>query len=290
MSLKIIGKVSDEEKHSMDVTSLIWHHGYLYSGSDDGKVIRWDDNLKKSIELNAHSSSVYSLAAIGDTVYSCSNDGTVHAWTVDLQSKSIVMKDECEFWKLFVHNSDLFVGDDIGTMRILRNGECIHRYETLEGVKEIAVHGENLYTAKDLDVIICEMGTGAKHTFTTRKTIQGRAPFCIIGDKLVISARSGKDILVHEDKGNFNELTQVKDAHEMIVNALVGNKRDNGDLFVYTAGWDKVLKEWKLEGSSCYQTQKLDLGIVTNSILIRNDVGYLYAGGSDGHIFKVQLY
>lgn len=93
------------------------------------------------------------------------------------------------------------------------------------------VIGNLIYTVKDLDLVISEVypgnnfislstilmltqtkKLGDKGTFGTTKTIMGRAPVCVSGDKLCFCSRTGKDLLLHENSRDlqFKELSQVK--------------------------------------------------------------------------------
>jgi hypothetical protein len=45
-----------------------------------------------------------------------------------------------------------------------------------------------------------------------RKTVEGRSPLCIVGNKLCFATRSGTNICVHENSkaSNFKELGQIQ--------------------------------------------------------------------------------
>lgn len=47
---------------------------------------------------------------------------------------------------------------------------------------------------------------------TTKKTLVGRAPIVAVGNALVFTSRSGKDILVHEisDESHYKQITELK--------------------------------------------------------------------------------
>lgn len=142
----------------------------------------------------------------------------------------------------------------------------------------------------------------------TKKTLVGRAPITLIGDKLVFTSRSGKDILVHENsaESHYKQVTELKvsilhffktvylklrlyvqDAHELIINALVGVSSGSG-ILLYSGGWDRLVKQWKLEGNSLTPVDKVTVDIVVNT-LANGEKGEIYAGGSDGHIVRVDV-
>lgn len=73
----------------------------------------------------------------------------------------------------------------------------------------------------------------------------------------------------------------------MIINALVAVPSSPGVL-VYTGGWDKWVKQWKLEKDRLTPINKTNVDIVVNT-LANGEKGELYAGGSDGHIVRVDV-
>lgn len=79
----------------------------------------------------------------------------------------------------------------------------------------------------------------------------------------------------------------LQDAHELIINALKGVTSGNATL-IYTGGWDKLVKQWKLEGGNLSLVDKVNADIVV-SALANGEKGELYAGGSDGHIVRVDV-
>lgn len=71
--------------------------------------------MKYVSEVQAHQTSVFSLAASADTLYSCSNDGTIKAWELEtLAPKGTVATGQDEFWKVKFQNGILYTGDNQG--------------------------------------------------------------------------------------------------------------------------------------------------------------------------------
>lgn len=73
----------------------------------------------------------------------------------------------------------------------------------------------------------------------------------------------------------------------MIINALVGVQSGDATL-LYSAGWDRVVKQWKIEGGSATNIDKANVDIVVNT-LAYGEKGEIYAAGGDGHIVRVDV-
>lgn len=290
MPFAIRTRADDADKHASDVNALIYAKDKLYSGGDDGKIKIWEEDLRLVKQVAAHERSIFSLVASNDTLYSCSNDGTVKAWALDdLSAKGTIFTGEGEIWKLWFSDSALYIGDNEGNVRVYADGKIVSTVNLLEPVKDMMVIGNLIYTVKDLDLVISEVYPGDKGTFGTTKTIMGRAPVCVSGDKLCFCSRTGKDLLLHENSRDlqFKELSQVKDAHEMIINALCGVKSDGDSLF-YSGGWDKTVKQWKVAGSGLQKVNSCCVDMCIN-VIAAGPKGEIYVAGSDGHIVRVDV-
>lgn len=73
----------------------------------------------------------------------------------------------------------------------------------------------------------------------------------------------------------------------MIINALVGVP-SGSDTLIYTGGWDRLVKQWKLEDGTLTPVDKTSVDIVVNT-LAYGEKGEVYAAGSDGHIVRVDV-
>lgn len=80
----------------------------------------------------------------------------------------------------------------------------------------------------------------------------------------------------------------LQDAHELIINALIGVATSSSNALLYTGGWDKLVKQWKFESERLQVVDKTSVDIVVNA-LANGEKGELYAGGSDGHIVRVDV-
>lgn len=73
----------------------------------------------------------------------------------------------------------------------------------------------------------------------------------------------------------------------MIINAITGIKAEGCELLL-SGGWDRSLKLWKMNGSEITLTDKIPADIVIHSMIAGKD-GVVYAGGSDGHVIRVDI-
>lgn len=295
MSLEVKCSASDSEKHDHDINALYFHHGRIFSGADDFKLKVWDLNLNLQAEVLAHDCSVYSITAINDNIYSCSNDGTLKSWTMDLKPQKTLMAIESELWKLATANEILYVGDDSGLVMTFKNEEAYQCYELLEPIKDLVVQDNLLFTIRDLYLSITEMlpippGERKTSPYTLRKTLEGKSPVCLIeNDLIVVCGRSGRDIIVYNNSTSedFNEIATITDAHTMIINALQGGRR-GPDNILYSGGWDKVLRKWRIIPSGSIELiTELELEFVINSLLLL-DNGEVIVAGDGGTMVKVQ--
>nr|XP_022906761.1 myosin heavy chain kinase C-like isoform X1 [Onthophagus taurus] len=285
MPLNIITKSSDDDKHSADINSLIHKNGKIYSGADDGKIKMWDLNLNKIGEIEAHPTTVYCLTSSDEDLFSCSNDGLIKSWSLnDLIQKQVIHQGDNEVYRVFYSNGILYSSDEIGDIRLHQQNELKAQFSLLEPHRELIIHDGLMYTCRDLDLVISEF-TGEK-TFQVKSSLMGRAPLCIIDNYLCFSSRGGKDICLHKNNDDYVAVGIVQAAHEMIINALVGLKI-NDEVYLFSSGWDKTIKKWKISETGCSFVESCDVEAVVNCLIV--DEGNLYVGCGDGSVVKVGL-
>lgn len=73
----------------------------------------------------------------------------------------------------------------------------------------------------------------------------------------------------------------------MIINSMCGVKSD-GDVLLYTGGWDKVVKQWKISNNAIQKQNACPVDITIN-VIAAGPKGEIYAAGSDGHIVRVDV-
>ncbi|XP_068908957.1 myosin heavy chain kinase D [Tenebrio molitor] len=292
MPLHVACKADDSNKHEYDVNQIIFHKGKLFTAADDGKVKVWTPDLKFLQEVQAHPCSIFSVTASDDTLYTCSNDGTVKSWDLNtLQDKKTLVKDEeVEFWKVKYDKGVLYIGDDQGNMRIYKNEIFFGSINVAIPVKDLAVKENLVFASKDHDIIVTDLHlNGEKPTFGVKATIVGRGPIILIEDKSIFMSRTGRDILLNQigENQHIKELSTVSEAHDMIVNAGVAANWD-GKCSVFTGGWDKIVKQWKVENNSLKADGSCAIDFIINS-MIDGEKGQVYVAGSDGHIARLDL-
>lgn len=57
---------------------------------------------------------------------------------------------------------------------------------------------------------------------------------------------------------------------------------------VYSGGWDRLVKQWRMERDRLAPIDKTSVDIVVNA-LATGEKGEVYAAGSDGHIVRVDV-
>ncbi|XP_060525856.1 uncharacterized protein LOC132701724 [Cylas formicarius] len=293
MTLTVACRATDQDKHRNDVNSLLFHKGKLYSGGDDGLVKVWSDDLVKQQEVQAHASSVYSLAASEDSLYSCSNDGTVKQWDLNTLAPKGTLIDEKqkEFYKLVYAIGRLFVADNEGNVNVYKDNKYQGQVDVAENVKDLVVSGHFIFTVKDLDLIVAEIKLdGDSVQYGYKAEFMGRAPVTLIGDKLLaFVAREGKEILLHQNSeaAKFGQAARIAHGSELIINALAGAQWGNEEV-LFSGGWDKLVRKWKIRNGSPSDEGSANVDIVVNS-LATGSAGSVYAGGSDGHLVRVDV-
>ncbi|XP_044257747.1 uncharacterized protein LOC123006902 [Tribolium madens] len=293
MPFHVATRADDVDKHEFDVNQLIYHKGKLYSAGDDGKIKMWAPDLKFLKEVQAHPCSIFSITADDNTIYSCSNDGTVKSWELEtLRNKKVFLEDkELEFWKVKYDKGILYIGDDQGNVRMyLNSGMFYGTINVANPVKDLAVKDNLIFATKDNDVIVTDMNLqGERPQFGIMATIMGRGPLAIVDNKVIFMSRDGKDIIVNKihEQHNLKEIAKVTGAHNMIINGATAVNWD-GKAWLFTAGWDRVIKQWRVANDSLKGDNFCNIDFMVNT-LVCGDKDQIYAAGGDGHIARLDL-
>ncbi|XP_044257819.1 uncharacterized protein LOC123006936 [Tribolium madens] len=293
MPLHVATRADDADKHEFDVNQLIYHKGKLYSAGDDGKIKMWAPDLKFLKEVQAHPCSIFSITIDDNAIYSCSNDGTVKSWELEtLGEKKVFLEDkEVEFWKVKYDKGVLYIGDDQGNVRMYKNSEKFYgSINVAIPVKDLAIKDNLMFASKDNDVIVTDLNLqGEKPQFGIKATIMGRGPLALVDNKAIFMSRDGKDIIVNQidEQQHFREIAKVAKAHDMIINGATAVNWD-GNLWLFTAGWDKVVKQWKVANDSLKADGSCNIDFIVNT-MVYGDKDQIYAAGGDGHIARLDL-
>ncbi|GLV44215.1 uncharacterized protein CBL_12489 [Carabus blaptoides fortunei] len=292
MPLNLAATVKNADKHEYDVTSLIYKNGKIYSAADDGKIKMWSTELELEKEIQAHPCSVYSLTADNsDLIYSCSSDGSIRAWkTTTLEDAGVVQAPgDQEMWKIYWADDTLCSVDDQGIINVSKNGKIGTTVIMMEQIKDIAFKDDLIYSVRELDLVITELIAGDKGRYMCRKTLQGRAPLCLVGDKLCYSSRDGREIFVNFRKdNNFKEIARIQGAHDLVINCLSGCQCGD-DALLFSGGWDKVVKQWRLANDGATQMASCAVPGYVNDLCTDTACKSVFAGGADGQIWRLDL-
>ncbi|XP_023718980.1 F-box/WD repeat-containing protein pof11 isoform X1 [Cryptotermes secundus] len=262
--------------------------------------------------IAAHKDTLYSCSNDG-TLQAWSLDGLKH-------KKTLFQSSDEEILRLYVIDGTLYSGNDKGILSVWKNDKLQCLFSMVEEIRDFSVADNLMYTVRDRDVCINELmpeepaasifnleGTikflhsipnffqyitvlkpifyyaskGDRGHYIMRKTLEGRSPLCIVGNKLCFATRSGNNICVHENSqaSSFKELGQIQ-AHEMILNALCGFE----DSTLFSGGYDGKVKQWNLETLECINT--CEVGFCINTICIGSQ-GQVYVAGDNGFINRL---
>lgn len=154
------------------------------------------------------------ITPLSGRLYSSSCDGTIRYFERPLEdsASTVLMRTEHdEIGALYcVDDSTMFSGDDKGVVIKWVNNKITFKYNIVEEVRSMVVENSVLYTARDLDAVITDLGRSKTGQYVTIGTIPGRAPLALIGPVsaeenrhkfLVFTTRCGKGFsLVQNDK------------------------------------------------------------------------------------------
>lgn len=73
----------------------------------------------------------------------------------------------------------------------------------------------------------------------------------------------------------------------MVINSLCGRVY-KGETLLFSGGWDKVVKQWKVTDDKLLLVNDIHLDMDV-TVLVTGPVGEIYAAGSDGHIVRIDV-
>ncbi|CAH2073977.1 unnamed protein product, partial [Iphiclides podalirius] len=235
----------------------------LFVGTESGSIITFDANLKPGSKWPAHETQVFALTAAKGNVYSSSIDGGVRVWTASGDKVTEYPPTGGDIGALHVHENQLIAGDESGNVVFYENNTEKAKYNVLEEVKDIGFKPPYMFTARDLYVTVTEIKPDeSKNRFMTRHTMEGRAPLRVAGARLVVTARGGNNLQLHDSSidNKFKKLHEVK-VSDMILTSLSVNEN-----FAWTGGWDGCVRRWKIEGDQLQAAGEINLGACINAL------------------------
>lgn len=215
----MVGKVditiSDSVKHNGDVTGLVFYDNHLYSSGADGFVKIWTKDLELLKEFAAHELYIFTIGINSHGgLYTSSSDGTVKYFPNPIETNASEVIHHNEYDDIITiqcyDDGTVFMGDDKGVVSKLVDNQIQLQYNIVEEVKSLAVINNILYTVRDMDVVVTDLG-GPTGRYMTKATIPGRAPMTLIGPVengcrryVAFTTRDGKGIsLVNNDGSKF---------------------------------------------------------------------------------------
>uniref|UniRef100_A0A2A4JVX5 Anaphase-promoting complex subunit 4 WD40 domain-containing protein n=1 Tax=Heliothis virescens TaxID=7102 RepID=A0A2A4JVX5_HELVI len=277
MSLKIEAEIKVESEPCV----LTWGNK-LFVGAEDGSIKAFDEKLVAKESWAAHAVQPFALATDGAVLYSSSNDGAIKVWSMTGDKIAELPSTGADVGSLYVYDKQLYAGDEDGNITVYENNALKAKYNVLEEVKDLTFSPPFLFTVRDLYVTATEIKPEESKTrFTTRHTMEGRAPLRIAGNRLVFMSRDGNSLKLHDGSidNNFKQLHEIK-VSDMIVISL----STSGD-YVWTAGWDGFVRRWKIAGDKLEPFGEINLGGCVNSVVATGDSVYAaVTGGKIVHL------
>ncbi|CAG9783737.1 unnamed protein product [Diatraea saccharalis] len=269
-------RIENEAKLDSEPCVVAWD-GKLFVGTGDGSVKTFDANLSPGVSWSAHSVQLFAIAAQHGKVYTSSNDAGIRVWSADGVKEAELPNAGSDVGVLRVFDKELYVGDEGGNVMIFENNEEKARYNVLEEVKDLWFSAPFLFTVRDLDVTVTEIKPDESKTlFVNHHTMEGRAPLHMAGTRLLVTARGGNNLRLHDAAAHtgFKQLHEVK-VSDMILTSL----SVSGD-YVWTGGWDGILRRWKIDVDVLEPAGEISLGSCINGVVSTLDNTYaVMAGG-----------
>ena len=140
-----------QQGHEQGVCCLAYSKGFLYSGSFDSRIIKWDlkDKHQKTV-FHGHQEAVYRISMQDVWLLSVSRDKTVRVWNeTSAQCIAILKGHTAPILSLVVVDRVLYTGSDDCSIRQWEwhSGAQTREYRGhADGVTDLKVAGENLYS------------------------------------------------------------------------------------------------------------------------------------------------
>lgn len=196
----------------------------------------WNKTVELVKEIDAHESYIYTMVVDrdADRLYSSSSDGTIRFVQSPLtsnQTEVLMRTDHDEIGALFCCDGVLWSGDDKGVVIKWVDHKIVFKYNIVEEVRSMWVENSLLYTARDLDAVVTDLGTSKTGQYVCVATIPGRAPLALIGPSvvlegdqnvgktkrkwLVFTSRDGKALTLVKNERKFDVLWTQEVVHRL---------------------------------------------------------------------------
>lgn len=163
----------------------------------------WNTSVELVKEIDAHESYIYAMAVdeTADRLYSSSADGTIRYFQSPITTvgnSQVLMRTQYdEIGALCCSRGGvLWSGDDKGVVIKWVDHKIAFKYNIVEEVRSMCVENTLLYTARDLDAVITDLGSSKTGQYVCVGTIPGRAPLALVGPEVVVTSGDGKPEVV----------------------------------------------------------------------------------------------
>lgn len=271
--MQLVHEFSNAHDSYIYALALCRHRDRLYSSSSDG-TIRYIDRPLHAVNI---STGTILLHTPHDeiTALFCPGSNDDDDNDADVVPPTTTNDDDDDPFSSATALADLWSGDDKGVIISWRNDRIAFKYNLIEEVRSLWVENRLLYTARDLDAVITDLGVSRSGMqYVTIGTIAGRAPLALIGMRrppeppkwphsrrayLVFTTRDGCGVQMVKNDRRFETVWMLPNAHEMIINALCSGSKagagaaagidaaassGSGADVLYTAGYDGHVKKW----------------------------------------------
>ena len=286
-----------KDGHTDYVYALIVHEGFLYSGSWDNTIRKWDLSSNECVSvLKGHTGTVREVVIImpGDTygvcaltvhegfLYSGSEDNTIRKWDLSSNECVSVLKGHMgTVCALTVHEGFLYSGSRDKPIRKwdLSSNECITVLKGHMGtVFALTVHEGFLYSGS-YDNTIRKWDLSSNECVSVLKGHTNGVYALTVHEGFLYSG-SGDNTIRKWDLSS-NECVSVVKGHTSTVYALTVHEG-----FLYSGSRDKPIRKWDLSSNECITVLKGHMGTV---YALTVHEGFLYSGSGDKTIRKWNL-
>ena len=294
--------IKELKSHENKVTCLVTHGDYIYSGSFDNTIIKWDYDGFIEI-IGTHHEPILSLAIVhdGTKLVSGSEDQTIRIW--DIMNKMIikilsghtspidalVISPDSLYiisgsWDLTIRFWNISTGDEM----------CkLEGHKDLVRALAISSKGTRLYSGSaDKLIIIWELVDLAKYKWERKAVLEGhtdvvRALSISPDSTLLASCSSDKTVRIWDVRHDniVKSAPKILDGHsDRIRSVLISGDGKS----VISGCWDKIIRIWTLKETKDKHILKGHT-MKINVIKLTENENKAISGGEDGKLIVWDL-
>ena len=289
---------------------------FIFSGSYDGIIKKWNKKLELLHSWQAHDIVVYSMVCDdNDRLFSSSTEGEIKEWDLNGEFRQMtilqtpVTSKTADVKALVLKNGLLYGGDDGGNLVEWDQNFKVNKHKfTYNAIWSLAASpdGKFVLTVRDNDVMINDIckwniswifvifkpflltavGNTRKEfaqTVAVESVLQGRAPVVIDAQNIACPERAGLNISVYAYQKGFPLKGTLKDGHDMIITALL----QSPDCII-SAGWDHKIIYWDI-GTMEKKKEFICETYINTLCWYDTTKKQVLAGGKNGYLTIVQF-